>query len=372
MSNGLGISNTQANLPDYLTGFREVHAIQPDPLRDLLTNPRPPNSTGDPTNPQITGIVVIDDFRPDSGGQSHGAGTREVAENSSTSANNNARSLQTNLELDPLDRLSVVSRLNNVADNPGNTKVVNLSLGLSPAGIYENLKIQHPNWSEKRLVDEAMKQYNSLVAQYGGDIDKALDQLGKKGITVVVSAGNEGDIKPGVPTPPGFYDNIVAGTHEHSNVIVVGSTDSNTSRGRASDFSNPGRSVDVAADGEDKLVGGQVVDGTSFSAPEIAGLAADILAVNPSLTPAEVKEIIKQSAYKETDGARTGAGVVNRKMALQLAQPIGSQTSVATDTPYFTAGENNSGQSSQSEVLLSARLPDLVSLYEAYKKQSMA
>lgn len=84
------------------------------------------------------------------------------------------------------------------------------------------------------------------------------------------------------------------------------------------------RSVLAARLKERKIVAAhyQHVDGTSFAAPIVASLAAQMLEANPSLTPAEVKEILVRTA-EPIEGApapRQGFGVVRARPAVEAAR----------------------------------------------------
>jgi subtilisin family serine protease len=61
--------------------------------------------------------------------------------------------------------------------------------------------------------------------------------------------------------------------------------------------------------------------GTSFAAPEVAGVAALVWAARPQLTNYEVADILKQSAQRGSDGwtPTAGFGVLDAGTALQLA-----------------------------------------------------
>jgi serine protease AprX len=63
------------------------------------------------------------------------------------------------------------------------------------------------------------------------------------------------------------------------------------------------------------------VDGTSFSSPIVASIAAQILEANPSLRPQQVKSILVQTAARlpHVPVDRQGWGVVNPKRAVQRA-----------------------------------------------------
>lgn len=85
---------------------------------------------------------------------------------------------------------------------------------------------------------------------------------------------------------------------------MVGASDRN---GEKADFSRYGDQLDVVAPGVDIMTlgfndngtyGYPPVSGTSFSAPQVAAVAALMLSVNPNLTNTEVNDIIEQTARK--------------------------------------------------------------------------
>jgi serine protease AprX len=65
----------------------------------------------------------------------------------------------------------------------------------------------------------------------------------------------------------------------------------------------------------------QHVDGTSMAAPIVSSVVAQILEVNPSLTPAQVKEILMTTAdpLNDAPAERQGAGVINAGRAVAAA-----------------------------------------------------
>lgn len=66
----------------------------------------------------------------------------------------------------------------------------------------------------------------------------------------------------------------------------------------------------------------QHVDGTSFAAPIVASVVAQMLEANPTLSPALVKNILISTADRIAGHAaiRQGYGVINARRALQVAQ----------------------------------------------------
>ncbi len=104
-----------------------------------------------------------------------------------------------------------------------------------------------------------------------------------KGGLSFVSAGNDN-------RDPGYADTNV--------MIIVASTDKNDAK---SSFSNYGDHVDLSAPGSSiystTMGGGYAsVSGTSFAAPVTAGVAALVMAANPSLSNVQVEQILKSTA----------------------------------------------------------------------------
>ena len=137
-------------------------------------------------------------------------------------------------------------------------------------------------------------------------VKRAIDYAARKNVLIVVSAGNEGVDTSGF-TPSAF-----------ANTIAVAAVDTGLKR---AGFSNFGDNITISAPGVDILslrAGGTDlmrfvrtdykpasavvndryyrVDGTSFAAPMVAGVASLILSTRPELTAADVKRMILQSA----------------------------------------------------------------------------
>ena len=143
----------------------------------------------------------------------------------------------------------------------------------------------------------------------------------QNGIVVVAAAGNDAK-------DSNFY--LPA---RHPDVITVGATDENN---MPAEFSNWGDSVDISGpgvnitsttprtfnDNNDKVVceaysAYETDSGTSYAAPLVAAAAAMIKSIDSDITPAEVKRLIKETAYvpdnwdESCDGKNYGTGIVN-------------------------------------------------------------
>ncbi|MES2784476.1 MAG: S8 family serine peptidase [Pseudomonadota bacterium] len=118
-------------------------------------------------------------------------------------------------------------------------------------------------------------------------------------ILFVVSGGNSGN-------DPTFNDGYPSGI-VLPNVVAVGAVDK---AGDEASFTSYGPTVLLHANGyqvESYVPGGKrlAISGTSMSAPQVTNLAAKMLAVKPSLKPAEIISIIRTTADRSDDGRRT-------------------------------------------------------------------
>jgi hypothetical protein len=161
------------------------------------------------------------------------------------------------------------------------------------------------------------------------ELKTSLQNLVAAGVNVTIASGNSGQAQDlfdrlGITPPSDFFDGTwLADLPE--GVIVVGASSGDTPTDKPAFFTSPMNGVDVAADGTKITVNaaGKLGNGTSLSAPQVAGLVADIRAANPNLTPAQVESILKESATPiPGQKALVGEGVINREKTLKLA--IGS------------------------------------------------
>ena len=103
------------------------------------------------------------------------------------------------------------------------------------------------------------------------------------------------------------------------NLITVGAVDK---AGDEAPFTSYGKTVVVHANGylvDSVIPGGQRLaeSGTSMAAPQVANLAAKMLAVNPALTPPQLVAIIRDTSERTADGRRA---LVNPRKAVAAAE----------------------------------------------------
>ncbi|MFJ3225150.1 type VII secretion-associated serine protease mycosin [Streptomyces sp. NPDC086783] len=164
-----------------------------------------------------------------------------------------------------------------------------------------------------------ISQDTSNAVEPAPDLKQAVDAALARQIVVVASAGNDGLGGNVKRTYPASYDGVLA----------VASSDRNNERAA---FSQSGEFVGVAAPGVDMIStvpkGGHCPDnGTSFSAPYVAGVAALVKAKHRDWTQREIVAQIEQTAERSVAGhdRLVGWGVVDPVRALtEDDQPIES------------------------------------------------
>lgn len=165
------------------------------------------------------------------------------------------------------------------------------------------------------------------------------------GSTIIVASGND------TKNASGYYLTNCAG------VLSVAATNK---AGKRTSYSNFGKSIAIAAPGGDGTVQNpenavlstsnaglrtpavhaySYQNGTSMAAPHVAGVAALILSIDPSLTPTQVKTILLTSARPFPAGSNCsdgncGAGIVDAATAVECV----SSNSRAVQTPTVAQG----------------------------------
>ena len=180
-------------------------------------------------------------------------------------------------------------------------RVVNMSWGGSVKGIEEQLELcnigKTPDERKKIARDYFEIQKRALTKAFAS----------APGMLFITAAGNSNE-------DASFAEDIPAGI-VLPNLMTVGAVDK---AGDEASFTSYGPTVAVHANGyqvESVIPGGDKLaeSGTSMASPQVANLAAKILAINPKLSPADVIKVIRETADKTPDGRRT---LVNPKKAI--------------------------------------------------------
>ncbi|MEG3851054.1 S8 family serine peptidase [Microcoleus sp. herbarium19] len=124
------------------------------------------------------------------------------------------------------------------------------------------------------------------------EVNDAIQYANNKGSVVVMAAGNLGDIQPAYPARNANLWGIAAGS-----IDVRGSMDSSSNRSGFTPLDYlvaPGVEIFSTTPDEDY----ELRSGTSFAAPQVAGVAALVLNANPTLTPSQVEYILTTTANR--------------------------------------------------------------------------
>ncbi|MFD4770046.1 type VII secretion-associated serine protease mycosin [Streptomyces niveus] len=175
-------------------------------------------------------------------------------------------------------------------------------------------------------------------------LKQAVDAALAADVVVVASAGNDGVDGKDKKTYPASYEGVLA----------VAASDRNNER---APFSQPGDFVGIAAPGVDMVTtvpgGGHCADnGTSFSAPYVAGIAALIKSKHEKWTQKQIVAQIQQTAERSIPGRDrlVGWGVVDPVRALTeddkpVEEPVAHEGVTRADAP--TPAEVHLGESAE-------------------------
>lgn len=147
---------------------------------------------------------------------------------------------------------------------------------------------------------------------------RLIKQLEFYGVLVIAAAGNDNSAKPVYPA--GFKE-----------VVAV----ADATKEQKASYSNYGEYIDVSAPGSVEYIASQYfpgeiwaknirAHGTSFAAPRVVGLIADLLGKAKDLTPKEALKIVLDNADPFNDlkyAGQLGAGIINREKSLLAIKP---------------------------------------------------
>ncbi len=193
----------------------------------------------------------------------------------------------------------------------------------------------HPHCRKANIAEAVLDDIHDIFDQ-SGSIDRArriyrnqAQKAYKLGIVHVVTAGNLGRQaasyeKMGIDVQPDTYRSIFA--NEFTTVVAaIDGRGTNTRRDdRAADFTSPYAGAEFGMNGlnvaweSDELHGDS--DGTSFAAPQVTALVAEMFSINPDLTVDEVEDYLTRSCLPVAGEAfQVGAGLIDSERALMLA-----------------------------------------------------
>jgi serine protease len=214
--------------------------------------------------------------------------------------------------------------------------------GLPVPGVPGN---PHP----AKVINMSVSGKGSCSSQIQSLVDAVLDA----GVFIAAAAGN---------------DNVSADGYSPGNCLGLATVAATDYYGARASYSNFSTSLDIAAPGGDFQRYGNngmvvstwnsgktiadapayvIADGTSISSPHVAGVAALMLAVNPGLSPAQLKALMASSASAFAAGSDCvtqkicGAGIVDAFGAVKAAQAALPQAVPAQVVEFYSATLNH-------------------------------
>ena len=172
----------------------------------------------------------------------------------------------------------------------------------------------------------------SLSCSMTNSIKSALQYAKNNNVVVVCATGNESESS--LPFPS-----------SDTTVVAVGAINSSSQRAY---FSNYGSNLRVVAPGVN-IKGLNLTSqpelyichsGTSYAAPQVSGIAALMLSVNPLLSRSDVIDIIESTAqkvgnYNYTTNSNRPNGTWNNEMGYGLVDAYGAVTAAKARAPYI-------------------------------------
>jgi hypothetical protein len=200
------------------------------------------------------------------------------------------------------------------------------SNGQGLVGVYPRASLREWDFGDGGLsdilagLDAASRRGRGIVNFSGGFIgysallQQAVDRALRRGVIVVAAVGNDRESGSRAFVPASLPHVLTVGAvNQHNHVAFF------SSRSRALDLVAPGVAMPVAVPSSYDLSGYAVFDGTSFSAPLVAGAAAWIWTMRPQLDPTQVQDVLRDSARDVSPSGwdpNTGFGILSIPAAL--------------------------------------------------------
>ena len=165
-------------------------------------------------------------------------------------------------------------------------------------------------------------------------LEECISYANRKGVTVVVAAGNGSD-----------NTRRVCPAHLSAPIVVTAIN----KNGRRAYFSNYGKSVDISAPGVGirsswKNGGYATADGTSMAAPHISAVAAMYRLMHPSYNPSKIEKLVKNYAKdlgSKGNDSYYGRGVPRMAAAIPAAKKkkTKKKASIDLERPFALSGQ---------------------------------
>ncbi|AYJ86293.1 peptidase S8 [Sphingomonas paeninsulae] len=173
----------------------------------------------------------------------------------------------------------------------------------------------------------------------------AIDRATAAGVIIVISAGNEGKTDPGAAANPDPLAQIAIDPIARGLVLIAGATnaaqtlaDFSNKAGNSSAFYLTALGVSVRANNNNNMP--FLWSGTSFSAPVISGAIALLAQAFPTLTPAQIVDLLLRTA---TDLGAPGVDSTYGHGELNLAKAFAPQGSLSLANATVPVSLTNNG-----------------------------
>jgi serine protease AprX len=193
--------------------------------------------------------------------------------------------------------------------------------------------------------DDSVSQFSYTWQNMDGKtarITRGAVLAARKGIVVVNSAGNEGD---------DLTHNTLDAPADADSIITVGAV---TINGVRSYFSSVGNTVDgrtkpdVMALGTNDFIADTLNttsyltgSGTSYSCPLVAGVCAQLLSYNSTLTPMQIRDALRNTASQHNSPDRyMGWGIIDALAALNYIKDTGVKKDISFNPDNFILYQN--------------------------------
>ena len=156
--------------------------------------------------------------------------------------------------------------------------------------------------------------------------DAATENFEKGNNSVVVGAGNEGEIEETLEKWAGgeqlqLPDDFETNYLENDVVTSVGATTpAGDEAGTRAEYSSESRGVDIYADGTSKGLGDKTIQGTSFAAPRVSVVMAELHKKHPNLSSAQVENLMTSNLTTQVPNNGTTIPVLRPEVDLKFLQ----------------------------------------------------
>jgi subtilisin family serine protease len=156
-------------------------------------------------------------------------------------------------------------------------------------------------------------------ASSNSSLESAIDYASSKGVIVVMAAGNDGESSPDYPARYAYKSGIAVGAVDKNNNMPDFSNRSGTDE--IAYVTAPGVKVYSSVPNNQYAT----YNGTSMATPHVAGVVALMLSANSSLTDAQVRQIVTETAGNST---QTTSSSLNLSNVSSLAKQVIADTAI--------------------------------------------